>query len=439
MVWDDCVNCLERELSSRDFATWIRPLQASADGATLRILAPNPYVCKHVSLNFLARIRELVELYGEGSLPLVQLDVGDLADASPRPLRSERANASQAARREGGLDPRFTFDLFVEGRSNEMARAASLQAASEPPGQCFSPLALYGGTGLGKTHLMHAIGNKALLRNPRIKVCYVHSQQFVKGLVGALRKNAMQKFAQRYRKVDVLLIDDIQFFANKAQSQDEFFHVFNSLHQQDHQLVLTCDRYPVEVEGLEERLKSRFVSGLSVELDPPNLETRAAILLKKAEHQGFDLDDDVAFYMAENIRSNVRELEGALQRVQAHISFSGAPTTKAVVGKILGDMFAVHHRQVSIDRIQSVVAEYFNIRRADLLGHRRTRSVVRPRQMAMALAKELTKHSLPEIGREFGGRDHTTVLHACSRMKALRANYADVAEDYRNVSRKLMR
>ena len=437
MVWDDCVKSLERELSSQDFSTWIRPLQASANGASLRILAPNAYVCRHVKDNFLARIRELADLYSEGSSLQVEFEVGSPAEA-PVPLRAGRGGV-QAPRRNGLLNASFTFDCFVEGRSNEMAKAAALQAATHPPGQCFNPLTLYGGTGLGKTHLMHAIGNGVLAKNPKLKVLYVHSQQFVKDFVGALRKNAMQKFTQRYRKIDVLLIDDIQFFANKAQSQDEFFHVFNSLHQEDHQMVLTCDRYPVEVEGLEERLKSRFVSGLSVELDPPDLETRAAILLKKAEQQGFELGDDVAFYMAENIRSNVRELEGALQRVQVHVSFSGASVTKSLVGQVLGDMFAAHHRQVSIDRIQSVVAEYFNVRRADLLGKRRTRSMVRPRQMAMALAKEFTKHSLPEIGREFGGRDHTTVLHACARVQALKADYAEVAEDYRNLTRKLMR
>lgn len=435
MVWEECVSRLRQELSAQDFTTWIRPLQVRRNGTNLRILAPNTYVLEHVNENFLGRIRELADLYGEVSD--VELGVGSHPSAPKKPKRAERRRG-EGKRRPNRLNEDFTFDAFVEGRCNEMGRAAALQVANDP-GKSFSPLALYGSTGLGKTHLMQAIGNEVLRRQPRARVWYIHSQQFVKDFVNALREKAMPKFEQRYRKIDVLLIDDVQFFAKTEQSQDEFFNVFNSLEQNGHQLVLTCDRYPKEVKGLEERLKSRFVSGLSVELDVPDLETSAAILLKKAEAEGIDLGEEVAVYLAGRIRSNVRELAGALQRIKANVQFSGAPVTKALVRESLADVFASHHRQVSIEKIQSVVADYYHLRKADLLGPRRSRSVARPRQMAMALAKDLTTSSLPEIGRAFGGRDHTTVLHAAKRIGELCASGPDLAEDYRNLKRQLTR
>ncbi len=430
MLWEECVGRLEKELSVQDYTTWIRPLQVRNDGANLLILAPNNYVLKHVQANFIGRIRELLSLYGDVSD--VELGVGSRGKEPKKPKRVE------GRRRLGRLNAAFTFDAFVEGRCNEMGRAASLQVANDP-GNGFCPLALYGSTGLGKTHLMHAIGNEVLRCRPKAKVWYIHSQQFVKDFVNALREKAMPRFEQRYRKLDVLLIDDVQFFAKTEQSQDEFFNVFNSLEQNGHQLVLTCDRYPKEVKGLEERLKSRFLSGLSVELDVPDLETGAAILLTKAEAEGVNLDEDMAVYLAERIRSNVRELEGALQRIKAHVQFTGAEITQTMVDELLRDIFAAHHRQVSMEHIQSVVAEYYNLPKADLLGRRRSRSVARPRQMAMALAKGLTAHSLPEIGRGFGGRDHTTVLHASNRIKELRTSNAEVDKDYLNLKRQLER
>ena len=429
-MWEDCVGRLEEELSTQDFTTWIRPLEARQHGEILHILAPNSYVLKHVRANFMGRIRELLRLFDD--IAQVEIVVGSNAKEPKKPKRVD------ARRRPGRLNAAFTFDAFVEGRCNEMGRAAAVQVANDP-GNCFCPLALYGSTGLGKTHLMQAIGNEVARRQPKAKVWYIHSQQFVKDFVNALRKKAIPKFEQRYRTIDVLLVDDVQFFAKTEQSQDEFFNVFNCLEQNGHQLVLTCDRYPKDVKGLEDRLKSRFLSGLSVELDVPGLETGAAILLKKAETERVDLDEDMAVYLAERIRSNVRELEGALQRIKAHVHFTGAKVTQTLVDELLRDIFAAHYRQVSIEQIQSVVADYFHLPKADLLGCRKSRSVARPRQMAMAMAKGLTSHSLPEIGRAFGGRDHSTVLHACNRIKELRTKNAEVDKDYLNLKRQLER
>jgi chromosomal replication initiator protein len=334
------------------------------------------------------------------------------------------------------LNREFTFDTFVEGKSNELARAAATQVADNA-GRTYNPLLLYGGVGLGKTHLMQAVGNELLQRNPNAKVLYLHSQRFVQDMVKALQTGTMQDFMKFYRSVDALLIDDIQFFAKKMRSQEEFFHVFNALLERGHQMVLTSDKYPREIDGLEERLKSRFVYGLTVEVEAPDLETRVAILMKKAEAEQIVLDQGVAFFMAERIRSNVRELEGALRRVIANARFTGSRISVDQVKRALRDLFAIQDRQISIDNIQRTVAEYFNIKMADMLSKRRNRSIARPRQIAMALAKELTNHSLPEVGDAFGGRDHTTVLHACRKIDDLRGTTADVAEDYKNLTRLL--
>jgi chromosomal replication initiator protein len=334
------------------------------------------------------------------------------------------------------LNREFTFDTFVEGKSNELARAAATQVADNA-GRTYNPLLLYGGVGLGKTHLMQAVGNQLLQRNPNAKVLYLHSQRFVQDMVKALQTGTMQDFMKFYRSVDALLIDDIQFFAKKMRSQEEFFHVFNALLERGHQMVLTSDKYPREIDGLEERLKSRFVYGLTVEVEAPDLETRVAILMKKAEAEQIFLDQGVAFFMAERIRSNVRELEGALRRVIANARFTGSRISVDQVKRALRDLFAIQDRQISIDNIQRTVAEYFNIKMADMLSKRRNRSIARPRQIAMALAKELTNHSLPEVGDAFGGRDHTTVLHACRKIEELRGTTADVAEDYKNLTRLL--
>jgi chromosomal replication initiator protein len=334
------------------------------------------------------------------------------------------------------LNREFTFDTFVEGKSNELARAAATQVADNA-GRTYNPLLLYGGVGLGKTHLMQAVGNELLSRNPSAKVLYLHSQRFVQDMVKALQTGTMQDFMNFYRSVDALLIDDIQFFAKKMRSQEEFFHVFNALLERGHQMVLTSDKYPREIDGLEERLKSRFVYGLTVEVEAPDLETRVAILMKKAEAEQIALDQSVAFFMAERIRSNVRELEGALRRVIANSRFTGSRISEDQVKRALRDLFAIQDRQISIDNIQRTVAEYFNIKMSDMVSKRRNRSIARPRQIAMALSKELTNHSLPEVGDAFGGRDHTTVLHACRKIDDLRATTADVAEDSKHLPRVL--
>jgi chromosomal replication initiator protein len=334
------------------------------------------------------------------------------------------------------LNGEFTFSTFVEGKSNEMAKAAASQVALNA-GKSYNPLLLYGGVGLGKTHLMQAVGNQVKAENPNAKVVYLHSQRFVQDMVRALQQGTMQDFMQYYRSVDMLLIDDIQFFAKKLRSQEEFFHVFNGLLERGHQMVLTCDRYPREIDGLEERLKSRFVWGLTVEVEPPELETRVAILMKKAEAEQIDLDSAVAFFIGERIRSNVRELEGALRRVIANARFTGSRITIDQVKRALRDLLAIQDRQVGMDNIQRTVAEYYNIKISDILSKRRNRTIARPRQVAMALAKELTNHSLQEIGEAFGGRDHTTVLHACRKVAELRESNTDVAEDYKNLNRLL--
>tara|TARA_Y100001933_G_scaffold177877_1_gene176341 strand:+ start:4509 stop:5825 length:1317 start_codon:yes stop_codon:yes gene_type:complete len=436
-VWDRCLDRLQDELSSAQFNTWIRPLQARVEGGRLSILAPNRYVLDEVQGSYLGRIHELLDDME------VRLDVGS-ADREPGageagPLRADGSGGARAG--AGGhtghkLNEEFTFETFVEGKSNEMAKAAAMQVAANA-GKSYNPLLLYGGVGLGKTHLMQAVGNYVRSARPDANIVYLHSQRFVQDMVKALQQGTMDEFMQYYRSVDMLLIDDIQFFANKLRSQEEFFHVFNALLERDSQMVLTCDRYPREIDGLEERLKSRFVYGLTQEVEPPELETRVAILMKKAEAEEVELDPAVAFFIGERIRSNVRELEGALRRVIANAKFTGARITIEQVKRALRDLLAIQDRQISIDNIQRLVAEYYNIKISDILSKRRNRTIARPRQMAMFLAKELTNHSLPEIGEAFGGRDHTTVLHACKRIAELKESSADVAEDYRNLGRLL--
>ena len=434
-VWDRCLDRLQDELSSAQFNTWIRPLQARVEGGRLNILAPNRYVLDEVQGSYLGRIHELLDDME------VRLDVGS-ADREPGageagPLRADGSGGARAG--AGGhtghkLNEEFTFETFVEGKSNEMAKAAAMQVAANA-GKSYNPLLLYGGVGLGKTHLMQAVGNYVRSARPDANIVYLHSQRFVQDMVKALQQGTMDEFMQYYRSVDMLLIDDIQFFANKLRSQEEFFHVFNALLERDSQMVLTCDRYPREIDGLEERLKSRFVYGLTQEVEPPELETRVAILMKKAEAEEVELDPAVAFFIGERIRSNVRELEGALRRVIANAKFTGARITIEQVKRALRDLLAIQDRQISIDNIQRLVAEYYNIKISDILSKRRNRTIARPRQMAMFLAKELTNHSLPEIGEAFGGRDHTTVLHACRKVKELRETDTRFDEDYVNLSR----
>jgi chromosomal replication initiator protein len=425
---------LAGRMSESDFATWIRPLHVVASDAQLRLLAPNAYVIEWIRSNCLAEIERWWSARC-GSDGHVALEIGD---KRAEPLAVSRESAQRRPRNPLGsrINPAFTFERFVQGKSNEFARAAALQVG-EQPGTSNNPLLIYGGVGLGKTHLMHAVGNMLLERRPDAEVVYVHSERFVSDMVRALQHNTIGEFKSAYRSVDALLIDDIQFFAGKERSQEEFFHTFNALVETHRQIILTCDRYPKEVTGLEERLKSRFGWGLTVAIQPPELETCVAILMSKAAAEGSQLPEEVAFFIARLSRSNVRELEGALRRVLANARFLGQPITLDLAREALGDLLALQDKLVTLENIQRVVAEYFKIRVADLLSKRRSRSIARPRQVAMALAKELTRHSLPEIGDAFGGRDHTTVIHAVNRIKELRASEMRMAEDYNNLLRTL--
>jgi chromosomal replication initiator protein len=436
---------LERELPEQQFNTWIRPLHAVEHGSTLTLLAPNRFVLDWVKDNYMGNIQETVSELGEDVPLQVMLEIGSNQSANREVTKTNTApqGPRQTDRRQekrglprGNLNPGFTFDSFVEGKSNQLARAASMQVA-ENPGSAYNPLFIYGGVGLGKTHLMHAVGNTIVANQPTAQVVYLHSERFVADMVKALQHNAINEFKRYYRTVDALLIDDIQFFAGKERSQEEFFHTFNALLEGQSQVILTCDRYPKEVVGLEERLKSRFGWGLTVAIEPPELETRVAILVNKALQANMELPNDVAFFIAKRINSNIRELEGALRRVIASARFTGRTIDLAFTKEALRDLLALQDKLVSVENIQKTVAEYYKIRVADLLSARRTRSITRPRQIAMALAKELTSHSLPEIGESFGGRDHTTVLHACRKVNELKESDLRIAEDYSNLCRKL--
>lgn len=437
---------LESELPEQQFNTWIRPLHAVEREDLLKLLAPNRFVLDWVKDHYLAGIQQTAcELSADDRLR-VALEIGSSQPASDEsasnskkppngPMHIDRRQERRGLPR-GNLNPAFTFDSFVEGKSNQLARAASMQIG-ENPGSAYNPLFIYGGVGLGKTHLMHAVGNMIVAGRPGAQVVYLHSERFVADMVKALQHNAINEFKRYYRTVDALLIDDIQFFAGKERSQEEFFHTFNALLEGHSQVILTCDRYPKEVDGLEERLKSRFGWGLTVAIEPPELETRVAILVNKALQANIELPNDVAFFIAKRINSNIRELEGALRRVIASARFTGRTIDLAFTKESLRDLLALQDKLVSVDNIQKTVAEYYKIRVADLLSARRTRSITRPRQIAMALAKELTSHSLPEIGQSFGGRDHTTVLHACRKVNELKESDLRIAEDYSNLCRKL--
>lgn len=466
-LWDECVRCLQDELPAQQFNTWIRPLRASETDSGLVVSAPNRFVKDWVKDKFSNRIQSLLEELNGGQVLSFQLDIGSQSSTpafiAPAPIKPEpkveaktatvsekpqvsRAPAIKETKRkvqvegsiqhQSSLNKRFTFDTFVEGKSNQLAHAAA-QQVSQNAGGSYNPLFIYGGVGLGKTHLMHAVGNHIQSQNPNAKVVYLHSERFVADMVKALQLNAINEFKRYYRSVDALLIDDIQFFAGKERSQEEFFHTFNALLEGGQQMILTCDRYPKEIDGLEDRLKSRFGWGLTVAVEPPELETRVAILMKKAEQEGIDLPHEAAFFVAQKIRSNVRELEGALKRVIANSAFTGSKITLPFIKESLKDLLALQDKQVSIDNIQRIVAEYYKIKVSDVLSKRRSRSIARPRQVAMALSKELTNHSLPEIGNAFGGRDHTTVLHGVRKIKELRETNADISEDYKNLLRSL--
>ena len=443
-LWQKCVRRLEEELPAQQFNTWIRPLHAVEKDSTITLLAPNKFVSEWINEQLLGRIEQIANSVGEGLKLQIRVQVGSkqlavevdkkLDTTSKQTFRRVRDKDTAAV--SSNLNKDFTFDTFVEGKSNQLARAASIQVA-ENPGGAYNPLFIYGGVGLGKTHLMHAIGNLIIARNPDARVVYLHSERFVQDMVKALQHNAISDFKRYYRSVNALLIDDIQFFAGKERSQEEFFHTFNALLEGQNQVVLTSDRYPKEVSGLEERLKSRFGWGLTVAIEPPELETRVAILMRKATQLGTELPQEVAFFVAKRIRSNIRELEGALRRVVANAKFTNRVITLDFAKESLKDLLALQEKLVTIENIQKTVGEYFKIRVADLLSKKRSRSIARPRQVAMALAKELTNHSLPEIGDAFGGRDHTTVLHACRKVVELRRSDAKISEDFSNLLRTL--
>ncbi|MDH5425361.1 MAG: chromosomal replication initiator protein DnaA [Gammaproteobacteria bacterium] len=455
-IWVECLKALEDKLSEQQLNTWIRPLQAIEVDNGLNLLAPNQFVLNWVKGNFYSQIQTIVKKISLSDDFSVSLMVGSQKKAGEKREFNKKLPDSLTEKLErvtrtrvndntdssdhhieafvSNLNPNYTFDQFVEGKSNQLACAAAKQVA-ETPGDAYNPFFIYGGVGLGKTHLMHAIGNEIIKKNPNAKVAYLHSERFVSHMIKALQHKMIDEFKQYYRSLDALLIDDIQFFARKNSSQEEFFHTFNTLLEGNRQIILTCDRYPKEIDGLEDRLKSRFGWGLTQAIEPPELETRVAILHKKAEENGIVIPDDTAFFIAKRIRSNIRELEGALRRVMATSRFTGSPINIEFAKEALKDLIAQHDKQVTIENIQKTVAEYFKIRISDLLSNRRSRSITRPRQMAMALSKELTNHSLPEIGAAFGGRDHTTVIHACKKVIELRESDLRIDEDYKNLYR----
>ena len=464
-LWDRCLTQLEAELSDQQLNTWIRPLQAQHVNDQLRIMAPNRFVLDMVQSSFRARIQEIATaLTNPETIDVVLVIGSDLITPSVNPnsrnepaqqpstrswsdVNSHRSSGissapahSQIAKsvptHQSNLKPQFSFNTLVEGKSNQLGRAAALQIGGSP-GTAYNPYLIYGASGLGKTHLMQAIGNEIVANNPDARVLYINSERYVAEMVSALQHGKMHEFKAFYRGLDALLIDDVQFFAGKDQTQEEFFHNFNALFEGNQQIVLTCDRYPKEVNGLEERLKTRFGWGLSVAVEPPELEMRVAILNSKAEQNGITLPSEVSFFVAKRIRSNVRELEGALKRIIANSQLIGTPITLEFAKEALADLLAVQAKTVTIENIQKTVAEYYKIRLSDLSGKSRTRSVARPRQLAMALAKDLTSKSLPEIGKVFGGRDHTTVLHACRKIKELRESDDGIREDYSNLMRTL--
>ncbi len=433
-AWPRCLERLEAELPAEDVHTWLKPLQAEQNDRSVVLYAPNAFIVDQVRDRYLSRIRELMGHFtGHDE---VSLQIGSRAKVQETgPLPS--ASAAPAEPFNGNLDTHYTFDNFVEGRSNQLGRAAAWQAAQKPGDRAHNPLLLYGGTGLGKTHLMFAAGNELRRQNPAARVLYLRSEQFFSAMTKALIEKSMDQFKRRFQQVDALLIDDIQFFAGKDRTQEEFFHTFNALFDSRQQIILTCDRYPREVEGLEPRLKSRLAWGLSVAIEPPDFETRAAIVLAKAQDRGTHIPDDVAFLLAKKMRSNVRDLEGALNTLAARANFTGRSITPEFAQETLRDLLRAQQQAISIPNIQKTVADYYGLQIKDLLSKRRTRSLARPRQMAMALAKELTEHSLPEIGDAFAGRDHTTVLHACRQIRNLMETDGKLREDWDKLIRKL--
>jgi chromosomal replication initiator protein len=428
-LWNICLSKLENEVPSTDFNTWIRPLQAVETEGKLHLLAPNRFVLDWIKKHHVTQINEAVTEFSNGKLTLV-LDVGSKRHTLIPVVSSEPADIHSFAQNfKNTLNKKFTFDNFIEGKSNQFARATALQVA-ENSGQVHNPLLIYGGSGLGKTHMMHAIGNAVLAKNSEAKIVYLHSERFVQEMVKAMQQNALHAFKEFYRTIDVLLIDDIQFLAGKDRSQEEFFHTFNNLIESKHQIVLTCDKYPKEISGLEERLKSRFSSGLSVSIEPPDMETREAILMKKAAIAQVYLPDEVAFFIAKRMPFNVRDLEGVLRRLIANAEFKGEAITLVFAKDTLQDLAVLQDKLVNIVNIQQTVADFFNLEINELLNESRLQTVARPRQIAMSLARKLTPHSFPEIGAAFGGRNHTTVISACKKIDELKKIDLKLSEDY---------
>ncbi len=427
---------LRSDLTEQQFNTWIKPLFVIEDeeGPSLTLLAPNKFVVNWVQKNYLEQIKDAAEKRLQ-TKTTVAISVGDRSLATTK-TSNELPQIITKAAVGAPLNPLYTFEGFVAGKSNQIARAAAIQI-TENPGTSYNPFFIYGGVGLGKTHLMQSVGNRISKNNQKMKVAYVHSERFVGEMVSALQHNTINSFKNQYRSLDVLLIDDIQFFAGKERSQEEFFHTFNVLLEANKQIIITSDRYPKEIRGLEERLKSRFGWGLAVCIDPPELETCVAILKVKASLEGFDLPEDVAFFIASKIRTNVRELEGALRKLMANCKFTNREPSVNLARESLRDLLAIQAKQITIENIKKTVAEYYNIRISDLLSKRRNRSITRPRQIAMAITRELTSHSLPEIGDSFGGRDHTTVIHACKKAASLKESSNRIKADYENIIRAL--
>lgn len=450
-LWQNCLLQLQDQISPNDFSTWLRPLQADVSQPDCIVLyASNAFVESWVTSHYLKDLTKIAQELSKNPQLMIKITVGtkpapvpppaqpqlDVATVEPQSAVNSSAELETTAFRTN-LNPQYVFENFVGGKSNELARSAGLRVAKTPGDKLINPLFLYGGTGLGKTHLLHAIGNSIVADNPKARIVYIHSERYVQEMVKALKTDRIEQFKKFYRSLDVLLIDDIQFFAGKDGTQEEFFHTFNSLFEGGRQIILTSDRIPRGIENFTERLTSRFGAGLTLEIEPPELETRVAILMKKAEERKIDLPEEVAFFIGQKLRTNVRELEGALNRLHANAEFTGKEITTDFVRETLKDMLALQEKLVTLENIQKIVAEYYRIKVSDLKSKDRSRSVARPRQLAMALAKELTNRSLPEIGKGFGDRDHTTVLHACRTIEKLRKEDSSIDEDWSNLIRTL--
>ncbi|QIW15283.1 chromosomal replication initiation protein DnaA [Pasteurellaceae bacterium RH1A] len=440
-LWSDCLNHLQTKVSSADYNTWLRPLQAAFANGELTLYAQNQFVANWVQDKFLAEIVGLARFLGKDDGLKVMVRVGSKPEDKPAeaqdPQQAGQKVEKFASQIRNTLNPAWNFDNFVQGKSNQLAKVVAQQIAENPGDSHCNPFSLYGSTGLGKTHLLHAIGNAIVSKNPKARVVYKTSENLVQEMVKALKNNTIDHFKKFYRSLDVLMVDDIQFFSNKVASQEEFFHTFNALFEKGKQVIVASDRFPKDIDNIEDRIKSRLTWGINAGIEPPELETRVKILIKKAEERGEALNEDVAFFLGQKLRTNVRELEGALNRLVAFRKFTGREITIDMARESLKDLLDSYDKLITIENIQNVVAEFYHIKPADLKSKTRTRSIARPRQMAMALAKELTSHSLPEIGREFGGRDHTTVMHACKAINKLRDSDSATQEDYVLLTRKL--